>query len=100
MIKSTVIFESSKNNYKLVLHVYDCINHYKQHVFKAELRLYTIDNLLISGENYHFPTLAKKVNNSVTLAHDFYLDHLQGRFILCTIAHDLYLKSIREGNQS
>jgi hypothetical protein len=97
MNKSMIIFESSKNNYKLSLHVYDCINDYKQHVFIAELRLYTLGNMLITGERYSFPKLAKNVNNSIILAHDFYLAHVKSRFILCTIAHDLYLKSIREG---
>lgn len=95
MFINKCIFENS--DHKLVLNVFDTINEYKQHVFIAQLKLYTLDGLLLSGENYSFPRLAVKLNNSLTLAYDTFLDHLQGRFLPSTLAHDLYLKSIREG---
>lgn len=94
MNKQSVIFEHEEH--KLTLNVFDTINEYKQHVFIAQLKLYTLDGLLLVGENYIFPTLATKVKNNIDLAFDYYLDHLQGRFLPSTLAHDLYLKHLRE----
>ena len=96
MNKSNVIFEHECNNYKLMLDVYDYVNDCKQHCFIAELKLYTNDNLLMTGERYLFPKLASKLNHSITLAYDAFLDHLQSRFLPSTLAYDLYLKYTRE----
>lgn len=94
MNKQTVIFEGQE--YKLTLNVFDDFNDARQHVFIAQLKLYTLDNLLLAGDNYLFPTRCERVKNNVDLAHDYYLDHLQGRFVPSTLAYDLYLQSIRE----
>ncbi len=94
--KISVIFEHELNNYKLVLSVSDQINDYRQHVFVADILLYTNDNMLLMGERYSFPRLATKLDNSITLAYDTFLDHLQSRFLPSTLAYDLYLKHFRE----
>lgn len=93
-----VIFEHEYNKYELVLEVTDQFNDYHQQVFTAQLKLYTFDNMLIACNNYLFPVKVDRYKN-VQLALDFYLDHLQGRYLPSTLAYDLYLEALREGSE-
>ena len=91
---NNVIFEHGLNQYKLVLEVTDQFNDYRQHCYVAQLKLYTTDNILIESENYLFPVLTNRFNN-ISLAYNYFLDHLKSDHIPSKLAHNLYLKSLK-----
>ncbi|APC44284.1 hypothetical protein [Pseudoalteromonas phage PH357] len=92
------IFEHELNKYKLVLEVTDHFNDYHQHCYTSQLKLYTMDNILIEADNYLFPVLATRFSNTI-LAYDYFLDHLQGRHLPSNLAYDLYVKALNNGSE-
>jgi len=93
-----VIFEHENNTYKLILDVSETFNDYRQNVYVAQLKLYTTDNMLIESDNYLFPVKVERYSN-VVMGFDFFLDHLQSRFLPSTLAYDMYLKALRDGSE-
>ena len=91
---NNVIFEHGLNQYKLVLEVTDQFNDYRQHCYVAQLKLYTMDNILIESENYLFPALTSRFNN-ISSAYNYFLDHLQSNHVPSELAFHLYLKSLK-----
>ena len=89
-----VIFEHELNQYKLALEVTDQFNDYRQHCYVAQLKLYTMDNIIIESDNYLFPVLTNRFNNML-LAYNYFLDHLKSNHVLSKLAHNLYLKSLK-----
>lgn len=94
MNKSDII--SKHNEYNLVLNVYDYINDFRQHIFVADLKLYTLDGLLLTVERFSFPIFCKRMYNKISLAYEYYLEKLQSKHLLSTVAYDLYLKYCNE----
>lgn len=93
-----IISEHELNKYKLALEVTDQFNDYRQHTYVAQLKLCTLDNILIETENYLFPVLADRYCSTM-LAHDFFLDHLQGRYLPSNLAYDMYVKALNNGSE-
>ena len=93
-----VIFEHQNNSYKLSLSVEQVFNDYKENCIIAKLKLYTLDNLLIEDENYLFPVKWDRFG-TIVAGFNFFLDHLETRYELSTIAYNLYIKALNSGSE-
>lgn len=93
---SKTVFKNS--SYKLVLAVYDRFNDYHQHCYTAVLKLYTLDNKLITSEKYSFSRLAEKYNNDHEKAYNSFFGHLSSRNDLLNVAYDLYCAAVNNKN--
>ncbi len=95
---SRTIFKN--DSYKLVLSVYDRFNDYNEHCYTALLKLYTLDNRLITSEVYSFPRLAVNCDNNTSKAYELFFTHLNTRNKLLNVAFDLYSVAISNKNEA